>query len=729
VLADSDTLADAGPQILEAICEALEWDFGALWVIGPSADELRLAQLWRRPDQRLDPFEEASRAHTFRRGIGLPGRVWASRRPAWIRDVVVDDNFPRATVALVSGLHGAVGFPVIVHGEIFAALEFFSHEIHEPDNELLEMMAVIGAQVGRLIEREQMERRLQFNAALLESQGEAAIDGTIVVSTDSEVLHWNKRFRELWGIPETLMRGGDFDALIEHMARKTVDPDVFKRVAEEVTEDPTAARRDEFVLTDGRVIDRWTAPVRGKDGLLFGRALYFSDITEQKATEQRLRDNERWYAFLAEVTSLLSQTLNYTASLTQLARRAVPILGDWCTIHVIETSGDIRPLAVAHSDPRKTEAVRRLQDQYPIDPQAERGLAEVARTGTSQLYEDVPDDILQLGAHSEQHVEELRALGFRSAMIVPLVCRDRVLGTLTLVSAESGRRYTRADLRRAEDLATRAAFPVDNARLYQERALVAQTLQRSLLPPQMPPIPGVELAARYHSAAESADVGGDFYDLFRAGTRTWGLFLGDVSGKGVEAATVTALARHTLRTATMATQRPSEILSMLNAALLEQTEPDRFCTAVFAIIEPRFGGLDVRIASGGHPLPYLVRSAGTLEPVPCEGTLLGVVADPELQDVSIELDFGDKLILYTDGILDVRPRDARFGQQELEELFAACAKRGVRSSADLIERTVLDLQGGQARDDFALVIFGVRASIFRRVRTPRLWSRSAPERT
>ena len=312
-------------------------------------------------------------------------------------------------------------------------------------------------------------------------------------------------------------------------------------------------------------------------------------------------------------------------------------------------------------------------------------------------------------------------------MIVPLVCRERVIATLTLVSAESGRRYTKNDLRLAEDLAARAAFPIDNARLYEERTRIAQTLQESLLPPELPEIPGVELAARYHSVAQTADVGGDFYDAFPAGERSWALALGDVSGKGVEAATVTSLARHTLRTATMATQRPSEVLSMLNAALLEQVEPDRFCTAVYALIEPRFGRVKVTAACGGHPIPYIVRSDGTLESIACEGTLLGVVADPQFRDVSVELDFGDKLVLYTDGLLDVRPSRGEFGVAELEQLFRTCSKRGVKSAAELIERSILELQEGRTRDDFAVMVVGVRASIFRRVRTPRLWRSARDE--
>ena len=119
---------------------------------------------------------------------------------------------------------------------------------------------------------------------------------------------------------------------------------------------------------------------------------------------------------------------------------------------------------------------------------------------------------------------------------------------------------------------------------------------------------------------------------------------------------------------------------MLNQPLLHQTEPDRFCTAVYALLEPRFGRMHVTLASGGHPVPYVIRSNGTLEPLQAEGTLLGVVPDPGLAEVSVDLDFGDKLILYTDGIIDIRSTNRHFGPRQLEELFAECGKRGAEGS-------------------------------------------------
>ncbi|MGH2760810.1 MAG: SpoIIE family protein phosphatase [Actinomycetota bacterium] len=723
-IASAPTIEEVTPAVLESICKALDWSVAALWILDePVRERLTLSALYRRPNSDLDPFVDACRTRTFERGTGLPGRVWATGEPVWVADVVKDLSSPRAPAAEKADLHGGLAIPVGAGNEFLGVMEFFSAEVRHPDDELLDMIATVGAQLGHFLERDRLSRRLGLHAAVLEAQGESAIDGILVVSPEDKILYWNSRFLEIWDVAEDLVHAGDRHPVIEQKARLAADPDQFKRSARAVFDDPDAARREEIPLADGRVVDRWTAPVRRPDGALLGRVLYYRDVTQQKLTEKRLRENESWSSFLAEVSTVMSQTLDYRANLNRLARMVVPILADWCAIHVLEV-GELNLVALAHEDPNKLSLARRIGELFPIDLTDELGSAAVVRSAAPMLFEEVTDDILEAAARNPEHLQQLRSFGLRSAIAVPLVCRDRVLGTLTLVTAESGRRYTKEELRLTEDLAARAAFPIDNARLYEERARVAQTLQKSLLPPQLPDIGGVELAARYHAVAEGAEVGGDFYDVFAAGPRSWGLVLGDVSGKGVEAATVTSLARHTLRTATMATQQPSQILSMLNAALLEQTDPDAFCTAVYALVEPRFGHVNVTISSGGHPLPYVVRSDGNLEPLACEGTLLGVVADPELQDVSVELDFGDKLIVYTDGIFDVGPRDDPFQPHDLEQLFAACARRGVKAAADLIEKAVLERQQGQARDDFALVMLGVRASIFRRARSPRMWRRA-----
>jgi serine phosphatase RsbU (regulator of sigma subunit) len=328
------------------------------------------------------------------------------------------------------------------------------------------------------------------------------------------------------------------------------------------------------------------------------------------------------------------------------------------------------------------------------------------------LYREIPMELLEAGAQDEEHLRLIRELNLRSAIIVPIVARDRSLGAITIVSAESGRLYDEQDLKKAEELAERAAFPLDNARLYAGSRQVSQTLQKSFLPPDLPDIPGVDVSARYFAAGEGELIGGDFYDAFRIDKGRWSVVLGDVSGKGLEAATVTALARHTIRGAALTSERPSDTLRVLNTALLEQNQTDRFCTAVYATVEPRFARVRITVSSGGHPAPYVIRNDGRVEPIACGGTLLGFMDGISLQDAVVDLEFGDKLFLYTDGVLDIRQKGGTFGTEGLEKLLYECSKRGTESAADHISTTVAELQQGRATDDIAFILVGVRSSVF-----------------
>ena len=160
VLADSVGLAEAMPRILEAICVTLGWEHGALWQVDPKADVLRCVALWHVSDARFEEFEALSRELTFPSGVGLPGRVWASGRPAFIADAPHDSNFPRGEVAAREGLHAAFGFPILLGPSVLGVMEFFSREIREPDEALLEMLETIGSQIGQFIERRRAEEQL-----------------------------------------------------------------------------------------------------------------------------------------------------------------------------------------------------------------------------------------------------------------------------------------------------------------------------------------------------------------------------------------------------------------------------------------------------------------------------------------------------------------------------------------------------------------------------------------
>ena len=261
-------------------------------------------------------------------------------------------------------------------------------------------------------------------------------------------------------------------------------------------------------------------------------------------------------------------------------------------------------------------------------------------------------------------------------MLAPLRARGRTLGVMALGFAEV---VGQDHVELFEDLARRAALAIDNARLYEERANVARTLQRSLLPPVLPDVPGVELAARYVAAGEGNEVGGDFYDCFRTGDGEWAVVIGDVCGKGAEAAAVTALARYTVRaSATLHSDSPGVVLQDLNDAIRRETPHSRFCTVLYVSLALHGDRVTGCIASGGHPLPLILRADGRVETAGLPGTLLGILPDPEIRPQNLVLRPGDSMILYTDGVIEASPLDHRFGPEQL----AARGQRVPRARAD-----------------------------------------------
>jgi PAS domain S-box-containing protein len=255
-------------------------------------------------------------------------------------------------------------------------------------------------------------------------------------------------------------------------------------------------------------------------------------------------------------------------------------------------------------------------------------------------------------------------------------------------------------------------------------ASLARTLQQSLLPPHLPDMPGVAIAARYHPAGEGLDVGGDFYDVFRTTRSTWGVVMGDVCGKGAAAATVTALARYTVRAAAMQTQVPSKVLTTLNTALLRNDShedgdagEERFATVAYATLRRAKDRVTVSVCCGGHPPPLLLRPDGHVEPVCGPGLVLGLFRAADLADRETELEPGDLLVLYTDGVTEARKGDELFGEERLRELLSSMAGLDAGDVAERLENAVLDFQGGTARDDTALLVLQVTRRR-RRARVP-----------
>jgi PAS domain S-box-containing protein len=433
---------------------------------------------------------------------------------------------------------------------------------------------------------------------------------------------------------------------------------------------------------------------------LAGRAA--SAVNHARLYRQARESGDR-LAFLAEASELLASSLDYETTLARLAELAVPRLADWCGVEVLEED-EIRQLALAHVDPEKVELARRFRERYPPDPNALAGVPEVIRTGRPELYPEITDELLRATARDAEQLELLRTLQMRSIMVVPLTARGRTLGALTLISAEPGRRYDGADLAYAEDLARRAAFAVDNARLFRDQSQVARTLQASLLPPSLPEIPGVEAAARYYPAGHGVDVGGDFYDLFQTGPDRWWVVIGDVCGRGVEAAALTGLVRHTIRATALQGREPADVLRFLNDAILAEQHEVRFCTVALGKLELGPSGAGLELVCGGHPIPLLHRAGGEVVPAGHPGALLGVTPEPRLDPASVKLAPGDSLLLFTDGITERRAGSDLFGEERLRRLLASCGDRTADQMAQQIEQAVIRFGESDPRDDMALLV-------------------------
>jgi serine phosphatase RsbU (regulator of sigma subunit) len=262
------------------------------------------------------------------------------------------------------------------------------------------------------------------------------------------------------------------------------------------------------------------------------------------------------------------------------------------------------------------------------------------------------------------------------------------------------------DIGFAREVTRRVARSMENARLYRDRDRAAVTLQASLLPPELPQVPGMDVASLFLPAIAGYAVGGDFYDLFELDDGRWVAIVGDVCGKGLEAAALTGLARHTLR-AVANVERPSEALGQLNRALLRERVDGRFCTVAVAMFDPpEDEGTRVTIAIGGHPRPQLVRRTGEAAAVGRHGTLLGVAEKVSLHDDTVILAPGESLVMYTDGI--VGKHDAAEGSVALRSALRQGAPSSAADLRDRIERYVRDEVGRDQLDDVALLVLMTR---------------------
>ena len=525
-------LEKAAAPLLEAVCEALDWDAGGMWELDERAGVLRPVDTWHRPDVGAE-LDRASRAATFPKGVGVPGKVWAAGAAVTFNEPGTDPSLARATAASSDDLHAAVGVPIVLGGRVLGVLELFRRRAEAPDEDMVEVLSAIGQQLGQYVERTRAESAVRASEARKGAMLESSLDCIVSMDHQGLVTEFNPAAEAVFGW-----------------------------------------RRDEIL--GHRMAERLIPP-----GLL-----------------ERHHDGLSRYLATGE---------------TRVLGRRVEL-----------------------------RAQRRDGSEFPI----ELTLARIATDGPPSFTAFIRD--------------------------------------ITLSQRDARALYD-----------SREQF-----------AKLARTLQTSLLPPELPDVPELELAARYDPAVEGVEVGGDFYDVFRTGPTDWGVVMGDVCGKGADAARLTALVRYTIRAAAMVTTRPARILAMLNEAILRQQGDDneRFATVAYVSVAGGGGQTALTVACGGHPPPLVLRADGAVVEEGAAGSLLGILRSVDFPETTVSLSPGDSVILYTDGLTEAPGPGGEFGADRLRQVVSGCAGLTADAVAGRLEEVVLAHQGGTSRDDLAVLV-------------------------
>ncbi|MEU1577274.1 SpoIIE family protein phosphatase [Streptomyces collinus] len=423
-------------------------------------------------------------------------------------------------------------------------------------------------------------------------------------------------------------------------------------------------------------------------------------------------------SFLVEASDLLAGTLDRDQTLALMAQMTVPTLATWCAVYTIADQASEPYLSyVLHEDEELIDGIKSLLSKVPApDPVPTPGARVWTAPGEVAHQAALRSSMRSLGLSGSPTRQVTPGIGPTLAtasavggetVVLPLVARNRVIGMLTL-GKPTDEHFRQEILELAEDLSRRAALALDNARLYSERTAISQSLQRSLLPPELPEIDGVEVEVIYRAAGEGNEVGGDFYDVFPIRDGAYGFAIGDVCGTGPNAAAVTGLARHALRLLAREGLTGPTVLERLNSAILDEGARSRFLTLLYGEMRPQEdGSAELKVVCAGHPLPLRLRQDGTVEPAAEPQPLLGVIEDLELYEQTVTLDPGDVLLCVTDGVTERREGARMLGDDGLADVLTTCTGLTAGAVAARIMRAVERFASDAPSDDMAILAMRV----------------------
>lgn len=588
---------------------------------------------------------------------GVPGRGSATHRGLW--RTVVSRYGERLSVSVSEDTRAVPQVPSEPaslsrdDGRRLSVVEHLAADLAAASS-LDEVVEVVTGRLTQTVGAVGVSLSLMVAPAVLELLGRAG--ATAVVGLPG------RRFAVGMNNPVTeAARTGQVVAVLGRAAVAGAYPDLWTGSAAErsvVAVPLFAAGRCQGVL--GLVFDAATVPAADMR-VLRTAASVTAQALARMAAQRAERDRDTQLSFLVSATTELAGSLDYELTLQRLADLVVPGVADWCAIDVL-ADGVLRSIAVAHTDPAKVELALRMRRTYPPDTNAPTGAHVVARTRTPEIYEDVDPALLEAAAHDDEHLRLVRELDLRSAILVPLIAGDRTLGVLTLVRSGDGRRYGQADLQFAQELARRAAVSIDNAQVHTVTVEASLQLQRAVLPVSFAGLPGWQVAFDYRPAGRTA-VGGDFYDAVPLPDGRLVAFVGDVMGRGVEAAAAMAQVRSALHAYVALDPDPRTVVERVSV-MFETLDMAQLVTVLYAVLDPAAATVD--LLSAGHLPPLVIRHDGNVERLVVPSSPpLGAGEHPRTV-VTAPLAPGETLLMYTDGLVERRGEDLDTGLDRLE---------------------------------------------------------------
>jgi PAS domain S-box-containing protein len=533
-------------------------------------------------------------------------------------------------------------------------------------------------------------------AALLESLGEAVT----VRGLDGQLVYANRPAREALGLESLeLVREQPLDAAVaeylmhdEHGAVVTLEDFPSARVLRGEPAEPLLIHSVHVPTGEAKWELLKTTPLRDGNGETIAAVTMIENVTAVRTADVHTR-------VLAESGRILASSLDYQQTLSNVANIAVPALADWCMVELVDHAGAREDIVIAHRDPAQRRLAVRMRELEPPRPQPGQAISRVLADGESLLFHDISEEHLVRVSQSAEQLEILHALNVRSAIVVPMRVPSRTIGAMSFFTSESRRRLTDDDLGLAEQLARRAAVAVENSRLHTQLAQIADTLQQSLKPSELPEVPGWEIAALYRpaEAAQRIEVGGDFYEVFDSGSGCLAL-IGDVTGHGVAAATLTGLMRQGARFASHLEPDPVSIIRRLDEELRQRPGPGpAMCSALCVALHDR----SLIVCSAGHPPALIVNREGTVTETPLPGPLLGAFPDSTWHQERVAASGDELVLLYTDGVTEATGTTERFGTQRLRRLLSVNADGSPRQLLAALEAELDRFQDGAPSDDVA----------------------------